>query len=63
MTYRTFKGCPAAPTGSEQHLTWLSLIEVSSPFLSLPVLRKGSSTSPEARPKPRALRRFAGPWM
>ncbi|MGH3907218.1 MAG: hypothetical protein ACRDTE_24035 [Pseudonocardiaceae bacterium] len=28
-----------APEGAEQHRTWLSLIEVSGPFLSLPVLR------------------------
>ena len=28
-----------APEGAEQHRAWLSRIEVSSPFLSLPVLR------------------------
>lgn len=28
-----------APEGAEQHRAWLSLIEVSGPFLSLPVLR------------------------
>ena len=28
-----------APDSAEQHRTWLSLIEVSGPFLSLPVLR------------------------
>ncbi|KAB1928597.1 hypothetical protein F8280_02380 [Micromonospora noduli] len=34
---RTFR--PAAPDGAEQHRNWLSLVEVSGPFLSLPVLR------------------------
>ncbi|MGW2626929.1 Eco57I restriction-modification methylase domain-containing protein [Micromonospora taraxaci] len=28
-----------APDGAEQHRNWLSLVEVSGPFLSLPVLR------------------------
>ncbi|GGM27856.1 Eco57I restriction-modification methylase domain-containing protein [Dactylosporangium sucinum] len=36
---RTFKGRPAAPDGAQQHRDWLSLVEVSGPFLSLPVLR------------------------
>ncbi|MFF0232684.1 Eco57I restriction-modification methylase domain-containing protein [Micromonospora sp. NPDC005254] len=35
---RTFRR-PAAPDGAEQHRNWLSLVEVSGPFLSLPVLR------------------------
>ncbi|GAA0406505.1 N-6 DNA methylase [Micromonospora gifhornensis] len=30
----------AAPDGVEQHRNWLSLVEVSGPFLSLPVLRR-----------------------
>jgi hypothetical protein len=30
---------PATPDGAEQHRNWLSLVEVSGPFLSLPVLR------------------------
>ncbi|RZU75501.1 hypothetical protein EV384_4045 [Micromonospora kangleipakensis] len=30
---------PPAPDGAEQHRNWLSLVEVSGPFLSLPVLR------------------------
>lgn len=30
---------PYAPDSAEQHRNWLSLIEVSGPFLSLPVLR------------------------
>src|SRR5687768_15291784 len=28
-----------APDGAEQHRNWLSLVDVSGPFLSLPVLR------------------------
>ncbi|MET8971774.1 Eco57I restriction-modification methylase domain-containing protein [Streptomyces hydrogenans] len=31
---------PAAPDGKQQHLDWLSLIDVSGPFLTLPVLLK-----------------------
>ncbi|MEH0934241.1 Eco57I restriction-modification methylase domain-containing protein [Micromonospora psammae] len=34
---RTFRR--PAPDGAEQHRNWLSLVEVSGPFLSLPVLR------------------------
>ncbi|MGH4026244.1 MAG: Eco57I restriction-modification methylase domain-containing protein [Pseudonocardiaceae bacterium] len=33
-----------APDSAEQHRTWLSLIEVSGPFLSLPVLRSAWPT-------------------
>lgn len=36
---RTFRGRPAAPDGMQQHREWLSLVDVSGPFLSLPVLR------------------------
>ncbi|MER7165304.1 DNA methyltransferase [Micromonospora sp. NPDC000207] len=35
---RTFRR--PAPDGAEQHRNWLSLVEVSGPFLSLPVLRR-----------------------
>lgn len=35
---RTFRR--PAPDGVEQHRNWLSLVEVSGPFLSLPVLRR-----------------------
>ncbi|MET9953423.1 DNA methyltransferase [Streptomyces sp. NPDC006339] len=31
---------PAAPDGKQQHLDWLSLVDVSGPFLTLPVLLK-----------------------
>ncbi|MGW2227750.1 Eco57I restriction-modification methylase domain-containing protein, partial [Streptomyces formicae] len=41
---RTFRGRPrtGAPTpdGRQQHLDWLSLVDVSGPFLTLPVLLK-----------------------
>lgn len=33
-----------APDSAQQHRDWLSLIEVSGPFLSLPVLRSTWST-------------------
>ncbi|HEX5541634.1 MAG TPA: DNA methyltransferase [Micromonospora sp.] len=36
---RMFRGRPAAPDSVQQHRDWLSLVEVSGPFLSLPVLR------------------------
>ncbi|MER7333524.1 MULTISPECIES: Eco57I restriction-modification methylase domain-containing protein [unclassified Micromonospora] len=35
---RTFRR--PAPDGAEQHRNWLSLVDVSGPFLSLPVLRR-----------------------
>jgi len=33
------RGRQRAPDGAEQHRDWLSLIEITGPFLSLPVLR------------------------
>jgi hypothetical protein len=41
---RTFRGRPATPDGAQQHRDWLSLVEVSGPFLSLPVLRRAWPT-------------------
>ncbi|HEX6497779.1 MAG TPA: SAM-dependent DNA methyltransferase, partial [Micromonosporaceae bacterium] len=37
---RAYRRRPAAPDGAQQHREWLSLVEVSGPFLSLPVLRE-----------------------
>ncbi|HZO66585.1 MAG TPA: DNA methyltransferase [Kribbellaceae bacterium] len=37
---RAYRGRPAAPDGAQQHREWLGLIEVTGPFLSLPVLRR-----------------------
>ncbi|MEQ4303887.1 DNA methyltransferase [Plantactinospora sp. B6F1] len=39
MSPRTFRNRRPAPDGAEQHREWLSLVETSGPFLSLPVLR------------------------
>ncbi|WP_327654708.1 Eco57I restriction-modification methylase domain-containing protein [Streptomyces sp. NBC_00483] len=43
-TPRTFRGRPRSgaptPDGRQQHLDWLSLVDVSGPFLTLPVLLK-----------------------
>ncbi|ROT31686.1 DNA methyltransferase [Micromonospora sp. HM5-17] len=36
---RTLRNRPPAPDGVQQHRDWLSLVETSGPFLSLPVLR------------------------
>ena len=40
------------PDSAEQHRDWLSLIEVSGPFLSLPVLRAVWPDGPDALDKP-----------
>ncbi|MEV7383531.1 Eco57I restriction-modification methylase domain-containing protein [Streptomyces lydicus] len=37
---RTRSGAPLPPDGKQQHLDWLSLVDVSGPFLTLPVLLK-----------------------
>ncbi|QIK06148.1 hypothetical protein G7Z12_09040 [Streptomyces sp. ID38640] len=37
---RTRSGAPLPPDGKRQHLDWLSLVDVSGPFLTLPVLLK-----------------------
>ena len=37
---RAYRGRPAAPDSAWQHRDWLALIEVTGPFLSLPVLRQ-----------------------
>ncbi|MFI5802210.1 Eco57I restriction-modification methylase domain-containing protein [Streptomyces sp. NPDC051561] len=43
-TARNFKGRPRTgpplPDGKQQHLDWLSLVDISGPFLTLPVLLK-----------------------
>ncbi|HZM84908.1 MAG TPA: DNA methyltransferase [Candidatus Limnocylindrales bacterium] len=37
---RAYRNRPAGPDGAQQHRDWLALIEVTGPFLSLPVLRQ-----------------------
>ncbi|MET7373439.1 Eco57I restriction-modification methylase domain-containing protein [Micromonospora arida] len=53
-----------APDGAEQHRNWLSLVEVSGPFLSLPVLRRAWSTL-DALDKPtrERLRQAHSTWQ
>ena len=46
---------PAAPDGAVQHREWLSLVEVSGPFLSLPVRATLGRPDPLDR-SPQALR-------
>ncbi|MFC3994376.1 Eco57I restriction-modification methylase domain-containing protein [Nocardiopsis sediminis] len=40
MSAQRFRGRRPAPDTAEQHRNWLNLIEVSGPFLTLPVLRR-----------------------
>ncbi|ORT96609.1 hypothetical protein UK99_08630, partial [Frankia casuarinae] len=55
---------PPAPDGSAQHREWLSLIEVSGPFLSLPVLRRVWPTLDPLEKKTRErLRREHTAWL
>ncbi len=58
-------GPPPAPDNAAHHRDWLSLVEVSGPFLSLPVLRETWPAGLDALDKPmhEALRREHGVWQ
>ncbi|WP_434740285.1 Eco57I restriction-modification methylase domain-containing protein [Micromonospora sp. SH-82] len=59
---RTFRR--PAPDGAEQHRNWLSLVEVSGPFLSLPVLRRTWPTLDTLdRPTRERLRQEHATWQ
>jgi len=61
---RTTRPRSYAPDGAVQHRDWLELIEISGPFLSLPVLRRAWPTlDPLERPAREALRRRHGEWQ
>ena len=52
-----------APDGATQHRGWLGLVEISGPFLSLPVLRQAWPTLDALeRPTREALRREHAIW-
>jgi hypothetical protein len=54
---------PAAPDSAQHHRDWLSLVEVSGPFLSLPVLRTTwPALDPVDKPVREQLRREHGLW-
>ncbi|ASU79344.1 hypothetical protein CDG81_14790 [Actinopolyspora erythraea] len=54
-----------APDAAEQHREWLDLVEVSGPFLSLPVLKRHWPSGPDALDKPtrQRLRRAHSAWQ
>jgi hypothetical protein len=53
-----------APDSAEQHRNWLSLVEVSGPFLSLPVLRSTWPTlDPLDKPTRERLRLEHTTWQ
>ena len=55
---------PAPRSGEEQHRTWLSLVEITGPFLSLPVLREvWPDLDPVDRPTRERLRREHAAWL
>ncbi len=63
---RRTRGGPApAPDNAAHHRDWLSLVEVSGPFLSLPVLRETWPAGLDSLDKPMrdALRRAHGVWQ
>ncbi len=61
---RSFRGRPAAPDGAQQHRDWLALIDVSGPFLSLPVLRDTWPTlDPVERKQRERLRQAHADWL
>ena len=61
---RSFRGRPAAPDGAQQHRDWLALIDVSGPFLSLPVLRDTWPTlDPVERQQRQRLRQAHADWL
>jgi len=58
------RGRRRAPDGAEQHREWLSLIEVTGPFLSLPVLRATWPTlDPLDRKERDRLRTAHATWL
>ncbi|PRW65226.1 Eco57I restriction-modification methylase domain-containing protein [Actinopolyspora mortivallis] len=63
MSPRTFHS--KTPDAAEQHRQWLELIEVSGPFLSLPVLKRAWPNGPDALDKPtrQRLRRAHSAWQ
>jgi hypothetical protein len=55
---------PVAPDSAQQHRGWLSLVEVSGPFLSLPVLRATwPALDPLDKPVREQLRREHALWL
>ncbi|MFI1978709.1 Eco57I restriction-modification methylase domain-containing protein [Streptomyces wedmorensis] len=55
---------PAAPDGKQQHLDWLSLVDVSGPFLTLPVLLKAwPQLDAIDKPLRTSLRYEHGVWL
>jgi hypothetical protein len=54
-----------APDAAEQHRDWLSLVETTGPFLSLPVLRRAWPSGPDALEKTarERLRREHAVWQ
>ncbi|MET9674722.1 DNA methyltransferase [Streptomyces sp. NPDC006482] len=55
---------PAAPDGKQQHLDWLSLVDVSGPFLTLPVLLKAwPQLDAIDKPQRTNLRYEHGVWL
>lgn len=60
---RSARGRRFAPDSAQQHRDWLALVEVTGPFLSLPVLRATwPSLDPIEPPEREELRRAHGEW-
>ncbi|HEU0241793.1 MAG TPA: hypothetical protein VFR11_21415, partial [Micromonosporaceae bacterium] len=61
---RGYRGRPPAPDGAQQHRDWLALVDVSGPFLSLPVLRHTWPTlDPVDRRQREQLRLAHAEWL